>query len=399
MNKLRLLALSSLIVIGNQTIADEDHRNDFTIEGFISLGYMSASDNNFLGDTNGDDAFLTENVLKANYSFGHGFSTSGQLLYREAGDKYDGGARIDFLQLDYHTHLFDDDSTNFTLGRFKTRQGLYNETRDIPYTRPSILLPQSVYLDNTRNFLLTTDGIKVRSSLPLEESDLTFEVGYGKNSPDDKFSEVTIAETAEGDWDSENNHYVDLRWESRNLTLGYNFANVVVNYTPNLGSFLTVDFMGFPIPVPMTPGQFETDFHTYSVQYREADWELTAELSLREFVTAGFTGGARGVTDVDGGYVQFRYFVNDTWTTLIRYDDVELDFLISGQGAGVPDDLKKSTDLTLGLSWTINEDWQLMLEHHFIEGGAWLPPLTKTQLLPPLEPDWGLTAIQVSMKF
>ena len=400
MSKLKSLALISLIAVGTQALADEQAANKLTIDGFISFGYLSASDNNFFGDKDGKDAFLTENVLKANYSIGHGFSASGQILYREAGEKYDGGARIDFLQLDYHTNMFGDGSNTFTLGRFKNRQGLYNETRDIPYTRPSILLPQSVYLDISRNFLLTTDGIKSRSYIPLDESDLFFEVGYGENSPDDKFSEITIAETAEGDWDSDRNHYIDLRWESRNLTLAYNFTNVVVDYTPHPGAFINVDFMGMPIPIPMTPGQFETDFNTYSIQDREAEWEVTAELSQREFITAGFSGPtAGGVTDVDGGYLQFRYFIDDQWTALIRYDDVELDFVLAGQGIGVPEDLKKSTDLTVGLSLMINEDWQLMVEHHFVEGGAWLPPLTKTQILPPLEPDWGITAMQVSMKF
>ena len=400
MSKLRLLPLISLIALGSQAYADTHSGEKLTLDGFISFGYMAASDNNFFGDKDGEDAFLTENVLKANYSFGHGFSVSGQLLYREAGDKYDGGVRVDFFQLDYHTHMFGEGSNTFTLGRFKNRQGLYNETRDIPYTRPSILLPQSVYLDISRNFLLTTEGAKVRTHLPMEESDLFFELGYGENSPDDKFSEITIAETAQGKWDSDNNHYFDVRWESRNLTLAYNFTNVVVDYTPQPGAFINVNFMGMPIPIPMTPGQFETDFNTYSIQYRESDWELTMELSQREFITAGFSGpNAGGVTDVNGGYLQFRYFINDAWTTLIRYDDVELDFVLAGQGINVPEDLKNSTDLTLGLSWTINEDWQLMFEHHFVEGGAWLPPLTKTQILPPLTPDWGITAMQVSMKF
>jgi hypothetical protein len=36
--------------------------------------------------------------------------------------------------------------------------GLYNETRDVPFTHPGIFLPQVVYFDRVRNLVLSTDG-------------------------------------------------------------------------------------------------------------------------------------------------------------------------------------------------------------------------------------------------
>jgi hypothetical protein len=35
---------------------------------------------------------------------------------------------------------------------------LYNTTRDVPFTRPSIILPQSIYFERTRNLTVSADG-------------------------------------------------------------------------------------------------------------------------------------------------------------------------------------------------------------------------------------------------
>lgn len=45
------------------------------------------------------------------------------------------------------------------VGRVRLRLGLYNDTRDVAFTRPSILLPQSIYFDRTRELQISGDGI------------------------------------------------------------------------------------------------------------------------------------------------------------------------------------------------------------------------------------------------
>jgi hypothetical protein len=45
------------------------------------------------------------------------------------------------------------------VGRIKTAYGLYNTTRDVPFTRPSIVLPQSIYFERTRNLTVSADGV------------------------------------------------------------------------------------------------------------------------------------------------------------------------------------------------------------------------------------------------
>ncbi len=66
------------------------------------------------------------------------------------------------------------------LGRIKTPLGLCNETRDVPFTRPSIFLPQAIYFDKVRNMLLSTDGIMVYGDLYSGHGDLSFTLSGGQ---------------------------------------------------------------------------------------------------------------------------------------------------------------------------------------------------------------------------
>ncbi len=49
------------------------------------------------------------------------------------------------------------------LGRFKNYHWLYSSTRDVPMLRPTIVLPQSVYFDATREMSVGGDGAALKS--------------------------------------------------------------------------------------------------------------------------------------------------------------------------------------------------------------------------------------------
>ena len=259
MLKLKYLPLISVAALSADTLL----ANQFSAEGVVSVGYIATDENTFLGDNNGDDAFLTENVLRLTYNTNKGFSVSGQVVYREAGDYVDNDPQIDFLQLEYRRNWVGDGEQAITLGRFKIKQGLYNQSRDIPFTRPSILLPQSVYLDNARNFNLSADGIELNGNHPFENSDLSWSIAVGDSVFDDKFNDTTLGSTATGDWDSENNLYANIQWDTQKVTLGASYNDIELDYTPGSNSFLPTQLPnGFVIPLPLFTGIFAADFYT-----------------------------------------------------------------------------------------------------------------------------------------
>ena len=401
LSPLKMLKLKYLPLISVATLsADTLLANQFSAEGVVSVGYIATDENTFLGDNNGDDAFLTENVLRLTYNTNKGFSVSGQVVYREAGDYVEDGLQLDFLQLEYRRNWVGDGEQAISLGRFKIRQGLYNQSRDIPFTRPSILLPQAVYLDTTRNFVLSADGLELSGYVPYEESDLSWSLAIGKSVTDNKWTTVALAPTATGEWDSANNIYTNVQWDSQNITLGMSYSNVELEYTPGPTSFLPIPLPGgFIFELPLTPGSFDADFYTLSFQYRQELWEFTSETINRDLDSLDFAVTTPNVkTNIDGYYGQLRYFFNDKVTLIARYDVMEFD-TDSGPAQNAPNKLNDANDIMFGVSWRLDENWLIAIEHHMIEGGAWIPPLNKTTIDPQYSKDWNLTAVQLSYKF
>ncbi|MEZ5578375.1 MAG: hypothetical protein R3F40_02450 [Candidatus Competibacteraceae bacterium] len=66
-----------------------------------------------------------------------------------------------------------------SFGRFKIPFGLYNDTRDVIFTRPTILLPQSIYQERTRDLAISADGGIFYGEHRSNWGDLFLELGVG----------------------------------------------------------------------------------------------------------------------------------------------------------------------------------------------------------------------------
>jgi hypothetical protein len=392
MKILPLLLLSSLLLI-HIAVAKA---NSFKVDGVLSIGYMAPTSNHFFGAKAGENAVITENALRLSYNFENRFAVSSQVMFREARGFSESGARLDFLQLDYRNSLWDNSQQTYTVGRFKTQQGFYNKTRDIPFTRPSVMLPQSVYYESLRNFVLSLDGVKINSVHSFELSDLTLELGVGKNAIDTDFNNTIFGNTATGNWDSDNNYYTDIKWENQQISLGINYSNVSLDYNPGPGSYMPIEINGMSFPAPLMTGTYSSDIFIYSGQYRLPNWEFTVEHSVFSFDSTGFFApNSKRVSKIKGTYIQARYFLNEKFILLARYDVMKD---VSAAKSAIKS-LTQGKDLTLGLTWSFDKQWQLALEHHFIEGILWVPPVTKTTAVSDIDNRWGISAIQLSYRF
>lgn len=389
LNLLKYISLCCAVCCGLDSAASS---KKLTFEGVVSAGYLSPSANTFVRKEAGKGAFLSENIFRANYSLGNGFSATGQVFLRRGGDFVDESLQLDFLQLEYRDDVFSLGEQSFVLGRFKINSGLYNQSRDISFVRPSILMPQSVYLDTLRNFMLSADGISFNNYIPLENSDISFSLSIGESVLDDMFGTVALAETAGGRWDSNTNLYSHFSWDSMNLSLGISFSKLDFDFIASPSSFVAFDVQGVSFQFPLIDGSIETDFYTLSAQYRLENWEVTAEFAHRDITSDGFNTSDKTPLEMNGYYVQAKYIFDQPLTATIRYDVTD-----TNQRNVLPE-LAEAKDLTIGLSWRINEQWMLALEHHFINGGTWIPPLNNVGD-PDLKENWSLSAVQLSYRF
>jgi hypothetical protein len=132
---------------------------DVEIHGFVSQGFIKSIRNNYLvANTENFGSFdmtevglnftkaITDRMRVGVQLFGGGFLGT---------DKYD--FKADWFYLDYRWR----DWLGLRAGRVKLPFGLYNEINDIDAARVPILLPQSTYPVQNRNFLLAQTGFEL----------------------------------------------------------------------------------------------------------------------------------------------------------------------------------------------------------------------------------------------
>lgn len=176
---LALVAFPFTSAQGAGTLADPR----WQIHGFASQTLISTTDNNFFGST--DDSVspdFRELGLNASYRPDPNWLIAAQVVSRRAGEVDDGKPRLDFAFVDYGVVSGPGGRTSVMLGKVKNPLGLYNTTRDVAFTRPSILLPQSIYFDRARNVGLSSTGIHVLAEMVGENSVL--ETQFGVAIPD-----------------------------------------------------------------------------------------------------------------------------------------------------------------------------------------------------------------------
>jgi hypothetical protein len=131
------------------------------LHGFASLTLVNTTDNNFFGQSDNQISKDFRDRVNASWRLTPALQLSAELLSRRAGGTDDGGVRLDYGLLDWTPMSSEEGRAGIRMGRIKTAYGLYNTTRDVPFTRPSIVLPQSIYFERTRNLTVSADGAEV----------------------------------------------------------------------------------------------------------------------------------------------------------------------------------------------------------------------------------------------
>jgi len=258
----------------------------FQVHGFLSQGYILTTNNNFFGSSErGGSLDFTEAGINASWTPLPRLQFAVQPLFRRAGAGHESDFELDFGLMDYALISTTDRRLGIRLGRIKNPLGLYNDTRDVAFTRPSILLPESIYLDNLREQSVSADGVHVYGELRSRWGDFSLEFGSVLPRVDDVDLELAIfLRDFPGRFKNELSYIGRLTYQldEGRYKLAASGAQVNSTYEPK-----------FRPPQDLQAGSDRFELLILSAQYNGERWSFTGEYALRHTEDQGF--GPNGV--------------------------------------------------------------------------------------------------------
>lgn len=342
---------------------------DLQVHGFFSLTLVNTSDNNFFGQS--DDRIsnnFSEVGLNSSWRLTPDVQVSAQLLSHRAGGTDDGGVRLDYGLLDWTAMSSEQGRGGVRLGRVKTAYGLYNKTRDVPFTRPSIILPQSIYFDRTRNLTVSADGAEIYLEHYDEAGSLSASFALGQPQTDTEAATVALVGlNPPGHLDAKLAPDFQAIYEGAGgrYRLGFTALHLDLRYKPGYA-----DRLG--------SGRFKLTPLIFSAQYNAENWSLTSEyasrrISVKDFGPYFYNGDAVG----ESYYLQGTYRLAPKWEALLRYDVYyadknDRDGSDFAAATGLPGFTRYAKDWTVGVRFDVTPQFMLRAEAHRVDGTGFL---------------------------
>jgi hypothetical protein len=376
-----------------KTISQWKLPDSLQIHGFASQSYLHTTGNDFFGhSTNMGSLDFTEMGINGSWRPIEHLQTSMQIVYRRAGKTDDQDVRIDFGFLDY-SFLADPDKTlGIRLGRVVNPYGLYSDTRDMPFTRPSILLPQGIYFDINRNLSFSSDGGQIYGEHRSRFGDFYLQVNGGYSRANDPDLKVSLAGDQPGNLDGRPSYMARLmyEWDSGRVRLGVTGAEGNAKFNPEGAQ---------PI---LRGGTFTFSPLIFSAQYNSEFWSLTGEYAIRKSEISGFGPALpdRAWTG-ESYYIQGAYRFAEGWESYLRYDVVYLDRddpngTKYAATTGGPAYSQFAKDITAGVRWDVTPSIMLRAEYHRIKGTYWTSDLENQGNTSEY---WDLFAVSAAYRF
>lgn len=391
MNKHIVLALGLLSL---PTFASQ---SDFSWHGYISQGVTQSHGSNFITDNDTITGELTEVGLNGYYRIAENISIAGQINYLDGGNRFEQGARLDYLFVDWKLpDLPGGWQGQIHAGRFKNRHWLYSVTRDVPQTRYTSVLPQSVYFDGFRDVALGSNGIQASFSHYGSENIWEINWSYGRSNINDSQRDFLLGDEANGNIKQDFVHQASLFWQPATMTwkLGASWLNSDFRYTPSQND-------------NRVAGNADIQRILLSAQYFAENWELSTELVREVQDNKGlfFPDFAFKRTS-EGGFVQLRYLFSNNVSGLIGYDTYvndksdrngkQLEAMTDGV---IPAYFGYQDTYTVGLRWDIAPKWRLQGEYHWVEGATRVVSLLNLDVASHADKHWEMWSVQLMYWF
>lgn len=386
--KNKSILLCTLLLVSSPLAA-----KTWQLNGYASQGYVDVNDSQFIVGDKGDTFKASELGLAGSWSPWEHFRFAGAVNYRQFGNLADDDVEFDYLFAEYSYPVFDNSTLGLRLGRTKNELGFYSSTRDAPFGRPSIMLPQSIYSDYFRDSQLHVDGGDLFGKHILFDGVFEWHATIGQLGVTDQFTENVLGSSELGKFDSDDYYSVDLDYQGDYLRLGLTYYKTAIDFeTANNAIF--------------RDGKITVKSVVGSIQYRYDWFELTAEYSHVDNNFKGITSPSADSSmhyDSRGYYIDARAYLPHNVEIYVRYDDHiantnDPDGLINQSITGLPAYYGYTHDWTYGSRWTFMDDWMIAAEYHQIEGASWVSPVAMPN--PSVQSkDWSIFLMQLSYRF
>ncbi len=387
------LLLFFLVSYQLPVLADENFLPaNIQLHGFLTQGFFHSSNNNVYGQSDdGISPGLTEVGVNLNYQPYDRLRFAAQGLYRRAGDVDPGSVRLDYGLADLTFLEYESGKLGIRAGRIKTPFGLYNETRDVAFTHPTILLPQGIYFDRSRSLMLSTDGGSFYVEQRTDFGDFSLKMNVGL--PSDDLAEIKTIVLAKhngrGSFETNPTFAAQLNYELNNgeYIFAVSYLDMNFEYEPSLIENLHKS------KTRMQPLLF-------SAQYNGEKLTLTGEY---EYAWNNFGFFApEGVFVSESWYVEGSYRILPALQATFRYDSFSMNRDDrDGNGAVAlhfPNYTAFAQDWVFGLRWDITSNWMIRGDYHRVRGTSWLPQADNPDPFKTAQ-DWDLYGVQLSFKF
>ena len=390
--RLSLPALLAMIAVCSPALA-----LDYQVHGYAAQGFVYSDDNNFFGDSTHGSYNYYEAGLNASVQVHPKLIFAAQAAIRDAGISDDGTLRLDYALADYRFLTSVDSSAGVRVGKVKNALGFFNETRDVIFTRPSILMPR-VYNDNQnqRSLVFTAPGAQLYGSKV-----------FGRH-------ELSLTGTVSADRDvrkSDKRLLIDLSGLPFSLRIEDSWnAQLMDSLDGGRWQFALSHFFGrFTLATPPTvrvAGTFDVGITIFSARFNAEKLSLTAEYARNpntDDVT--FMGLPFLHTRIvaDGGYVQGEYRFNASWGAVARFETSFVDMddrsgrKFAAANPGADRKSRMSQDVMIGINWRAGEHWGVWGEYYWIDGTSSLQRLENP---PPIRASrWTLLMLMAGYKF
>lgn len=394
--------LITAFIFPTQAQGNKSYNNsgDFQLHGFISQGIIDVDGSDFVNDSGDISAELTELGLNASYQLTEQFRLAGQVVYLDGGNRYLEGVRLDYLLIDWSAFTNDHWQANFYLGRFKNNHWLYSSSRDIPFARPSIILPQSVYFDGFRDIAVGSDGLATKISYSDDDyGDFDWQLSYGTSPLSTEQTQNLLSEYAKGSTEQDYDSQTSLYWQPAFSAWRFGISFLEAAFTYEQGSPTSGD--------AFFDSDFYFQFYTLNALYEGERWEFSGEMYQQRFTVDGFYyPGYEDDNIGQGYYFQTRYKLNNQLTLLARYEDFYVDKedkngkkLEEETGGLVPYYFGFHQDTTIGLNYDITSNFSVRAEYHWVQGAAKLTPVVVPNPEVNNTEDWSMWAVQLMYWF
>jgi hypothetical protein len=302
-----------------------------------------------------------------------------QLFSRKLGQTGDYVPKMDWFYLDYRF----EDWVGIRAGRVKIPFGLYNDTADIDAARVPILLPQSLYSLNSRDFLLSQTGGEIYGRIDLGAIGALEYRHYAGTIFLDTSTATTLQRT-----DTLTVPYLvgeRLMWETplEGLRMGGSVqalrldARITLKDKP-----VTIE-----IPAVLAVASVEYVAHDLLLAAEYSRWRVGVNSSDASVLPPGQTVSERAY-----GMTSYRL---SKWVQPGAYYSMYFPDVRNRTGRA-----QMQHDVAATLRFDINEHWLLKLEGHYMNGTADVSPVLNDNVKRDALPrSWGLFLAKTTVYF